>query len=198
MKRFGMWAIALAVVCLLGCGTSAPIRYYTLSALGSPGESIPVQPPKAATIGVGTITIPDVIDRTQIVTHPGKHELLIAESDRWGGSLRAESTRVLVENLSQRLPGRQIIPLMGGLRIPVDFQIAVEILRWEGSLGGRVSLKAVWVILGDGGRKPLRIGQTQAEEPTGGAGYDALVAAQSRTLVALSRDLAAELDRMTH
>ena len=102
----------LAVVCGLaatvaGCfGTSQSSRFYTLtppadrSGLGSTGLDTAVV--------IGPVTIPDYLDRRQIVTRSGRNEIVLAEFDRWGGSLDGEITRVLVAGLADRLNSAHI------------------------------------------------------------------------------------------
>lgn len=59
---------------------------------------------KEETIGVGPVSIPDSLDRSQIATLSGGNEVIIAEFDRWSGSCRDEIARVMTENLSALLP----------------------------------------------------------------------------------------------
>jgi uncharacterized lipoprotein YmbA len=64
------------------------------------------------------------------------------------------------------------------------------VTRFEGVTGKEVALNARWRILGSDGTD-LVVRQAAITEATGGAGYDALVAAMSRALGTLSRDVAA-------
>src|SRR5262249_23921679 len=77
------WVISLL---LAGCfGASRPARFYTLDPVqvrDSPGSTS-----TDAVLAVGPIDLPDYVDRPQIVTRTGSNELVIAEFDRWGGSL---------------------------------------------------------------------------------------------------------------
>jgi hypothetical protein len=74
----------------------------------------------------------------------------------------------------------------------VQYQIAVDVTRFEGAAGGDVVLGARWRILGRDGAE-LLVKQATITEATGAAGSDALVSAMNRALGALSRDLAAAL-----
>ena len=65
--------------------------------------------------------------------------------------------------------------------------------RFEADATGEVSLVARWTILGKDGRTILRAGQSALRETTGRQDYEALVAAMSRALAALSRDIAVAL-----
>jgi uncharacterized lipoprotein YmbA len=89
-------------ICLLitvGCGTTDPARFYTLSPLAIPGTEAEAAGQGVA-IGVGPIKLPEHLDRPQIVTRTSRNELKLAEFDRWAGSLADDFSRVLAENLS--------------------------------------------------------------------------------------------------
>jgi uncharacterized lipoprotein YmbA len=66
----------------------------------------------------------------------------------------------------------------------------VEVVQFDGNLGGDVVLIAKWGLFGEGGKKLLMAKRSFFKEPTGAATYEALVAAQSRTVAALSREIA--------
>jgi uncharacterized lipoprotein YmbA len=68
-----------------------------------------------------------------------------------------------------------------------EFQVDVEVGRFEGSVGGDVVLDARWRVLGRDGEVALK--RSTIREATGKSGYGALVAAMSRALGALGRDI---------
>ena len=74
--------------------------------------------------------------------------------------------------------------------VPFRNRLAVEILRFEGPVGGTVVLKARYALFGPDGRKVISAGESIVREPTGGADYEALTAAMSRALAAFSREVA--------
>ena len=69
----------------------------------------------------------------------------------------------------------------------------VDIQRFEMTPGEAATVEALWSVRRVGGDAPRKTGRTVVSEPAGVAGYEALVAAQSRALVAVSRDLAQAL-----
>jgi hypothetical protein len=87
---------------------------------------------KEETIGVGPVSIPDSLDRSQIVTLSGGNEVIIAEFDRWYGSCRDEIARVMTENLSALLPSQRVVSYAWGRRVSLNRQITVDILRLDG------------------------------------------------------------------
>ena len=89
----------LLIACLLpavlsGClGAGRPIEFYALTPLAPP-VAVPAGAPSAV-VAVHPAVIPAVIDRPQIVTRTGENQLVLAEFNRWGGSLKEEVSRVL-------------------------------------------------------------------------------------------------------
>lgn len=174
-----------------GCATSQPARFYTLNAISKPDNASPVAAGKEETIGVGPVSIPDSLDRPQIVTLSGENEVRIAEFDRWSGSCRDEIARVMTENLSALLPSQQVVSYSWGRRVSLNRQITIDILRLDGVLGKTVILKANWAILEESGTKTILVRRSDISEPVNGGDYASFVAALSRALGTLSREIAA-------
>jgi len=64
------------------------------------------------------------------------------------------------------------------------------VIRFDGSLGGDVSLIARWAVLEGKEKKLVSVRKSTIIEPSGGQGYEAMVAADSRALEKLSREIA--------
>jgi hypothetical protein len=64
------------------------------------------------------------------------------------------------------------------------------VVQFDGILGGDVILIAKWGLFDAGGKKLLLGKGSSFKEPTGAATYEALVAAESRAVAALSREIA--------
>jgi len=143
-------------------------------------------------VSVGPLTIPDYLDRSQIVTREGQNELRVDEYHRWAGSLENDILRLLIENLSALLSPdhyqvdswiRPAPPLSA-----IDYRVAVDIVRFDGTHGDSVFMKARWSVF----RKDRNasVMQTDITEHVKGNDYNALVEAMSRTMERFSRDIA--------
>jgi uncharacterized protein len=186
------WVLVFSFAILTaGCATSQPARFYTLTGIDKPDNAPPATTVKEETIGVGPVSIPDYLDRPQIVTLSGKNEVSIAEFDRWSGSSRDEITRVITENLSVLLPSQRVVSSAWGRRVLLNRQITVDILRLDGILGKMVILKANWAILEENGTKARLVRRSDISEPVNGGDYASFVAALSRSLGTLSLEIAA-------
>lgn len=184
----------IGAVLLFGCAASPPVAYYTLAPMSegkvplSSGDS-----QTARSIGVGPVSLPDVLDRPQIVTRPHPHRVDIAEFHRWGGSLKESLPRVLAENVAVCLGQERVVvfPWRGGDR--PDYRVSVDILRFDGRLGDAVELIAVWTVRPKQDDAPPVIDRAVIRMPVSGKDYEAFVDAQSRALAALAESIAAAI-----
>lgn len=175
----------LAAMLLAGCGSSPEPRYYALSTLAPP----PSQTRGGGSIEIGPVTVPDMVDRAQIVTRVGERQLQIAEQARWIEPLRNEIARVVADDLAAA-SGRPVAawPQSAGLADPL--RIALDVQRFE-SASDTVLIETVWTLRPPQGAP--RSGRSIVTEPVQGAGYDALAAAHSRALAQLSSDIMAAI-----
>lgn len=183
------WFLLFGFVLLfvLGCASSPPTRFYTLNSLQGQKESPPDQ---GLTIVVGPIKFPEYLYRTEIVTRASSNKITLSEFDLWAGSLEEDFNRVLAENLSVLL-STEGVTVYPRLRPGVaKLQITMDVTRFDGSLGGDVSLIARWAILEGKERKVVSLRKSTIIEPSGAQGYEAMVAANSRALEKLSREIA--------
>ena len=188
-RRFLLFGLGLLFV--LGCASSPPTRFYTLSSLQERGsERREFASDQGPVIIVGPIKFSEYLDRTEIVTRSSSNKITLSDFDVWAGSLAEDFSRVLAENLSVLLSTERVIVYPGPRPSSVDYQIIVNVTRFDGPLGGDVSLIARWAIV-EGKEKKLVFARKSAIiEPSGGSGYEAMVAADSRALEKLSREIA--------
>ena len=186
--------LGLALLGLAGCPFNAPTRLYVLTATTDKPASTS---PEGAAIGVGPITLPKYLDRPQIVTRVAANSLDQANLDQWGGDLNDNITRVVATNLSNLLATDRVslYPWKDGA--PVDFQVTMDISRFEQDKDGNAVLNLFWSIVGKDGAVLLmrRSSYTQpAGEPASQSDnarpFDAQAAAMSRDLALLSHDIA--------
>jgi uncharacterized lipoprotein YmbA len=181
--------LALAV-CLSGCaGKSAPSKFYVLSSLPEPALSAS----EGAVIAVFPVVMADYLDRPQIVTRVSQNEINLNEFDRWAGPLDDNFSRVLVQNLSTLLNSAKVLKTTENAGVPVAVYVGIEVMQFDGTLGGDVVLAVRWALFGKDGKTLLLAKRSSFKEPTEGATYEALVAAESRAVAALSREIASAI-----
>jgi uncharacterized lipoprotein YmbA len=139
---------------------------------------------------VGPVRLPDYVDRPQIVTRLGDNELQLAEFDRWAEPVGVNFTRVLIENLSALFATQRIQAYPWKGDEPADWRIVVDVLQFDAVEGSDVILSARWTVLAGGKDKVLLTRRSRLTDQATGDDYAALVAAQSRAVAALSREIA--------
>ena len=189
--RLTLVTLALSVMLFAGCrGTSENARFYKLNSILISDEAAQTAG-KGVAIGIGPIKFPDHLDRPEIVTRTSRNALQIGDFDRWAGSLREDFSRVLTENLSILLSTDYVFVFPWGKTIPIDYQVKVEVSRFDGELGKNATLIARWTVLESGEKKTLKaVRRSSISRPTEGNSYEAMVAALSRTVEQLSQEIA--------
>ena len=186
--RHGLTTLALAclgVAFLAGCGGSPRTTFYTLSPMAKQ-EAIPWA--AAPTVAVASVTVPDLVDRPQLVVRGEGPRVDILETRRWAEPVKSALPRLLAENLSLLLGRARVSAYPQNAANDSDYRVVVDFQRFE-SAGYLVIIDAFWTIrrstdgVATGGRSQVR-------EPTHSQEYDALVAAYDRALLAVSNDIA--------
>jgi uncharacterized lipoprotein YmbA len=179
-------AALLAAAVLAGCGTSPNANFYTLGAGAAPAAA---DAKSAYTIALGAVTVPELVDRPQFVVRAGENKVTINEFERWAGPLKSEISRVIADNLTQLMPGASVFAYPASANVDADCKVLLEVQRFESAPGDAATVEILWTVRPAKGT--AQSGRSVAREVTGGAGYDALVAAHNRALAAVSKDIAA-------
>ncbi|MGK0188900.1 MAG: putative lipoprotein YmbA [Verrucomicrobiales bacterium] len=195
MKRMHYWdyvrILLLAVVALLvgGCSTGSTTRYYMLSA--TPASASTTSSSKALVLGVGPVTIPDYLDRIELVFQSAPNRFEIPTQHRWAGSLQQDVQRVFGTNLARELGTTKVHFHPWDRRLQCDVTVSLAVVRFHSVTGEDAVLEANWQIERGDATSTLQ-GHLIEREPLEGDGYEAVVAAQSRLLARISKDLAAK------
>lgn len=181
--------LILAATALCGCGKSAPVHFYTL-ALEPAKDAQPSGP--CFSLGIGPVETPPYLDRSQIVTRGEGNRMLMADFDQWIEPVQAGFSRALGEALARLVCAGPVMsyPWPGGAN--PDYQVAVQVRSLDGTLGKEAVLRADWTITGKDG-KVVAGKSSMLREPCGGPDFASLVAAQSRLVDKLAREMAGAL-----
>ena len=181
----------LPAVCLLlalaGCSRSPRVTFYTLE----PAAPVEARSASAAdpAIAVGPVTLPEVVDRPQLVVRVAANRVEILESQRWAEPLKSELPRLIAENLGRLLGSSRVSSYLQHDGVNADYRVLLDIRRFEAAPGENVTVEAAWSLSRTAGGTP-KTGRSLVREPVGTEGYDALVAAYGKALLAVSADLA--------
>lgn len=172
-----------------GCvGRSLPARFYVLTGASRTTATAPAEPVKGPVLGVGPVTLPRYLERTNIVTRRGA-QMDVAEFDRWGEPLSEGVPRVIAAHLAALVQTERIVVFPWSSDRTIEQQVVIDVTRFDGTVGGEVLLEARWRVLGPD-RQDLVLRYSTVREATGEPGYLGLVDAMSRSLAVLSEEIA--------
>ncbi len=178
--------VALLALLLAACGSSPKSHFYTLTA--EAGEAAASSP----AIAVGPVSVPEMVDQPQIVARVDDNQVEVEEYHRWASPLRAQIAHVIAANLARELGTVRVWSYAQASLPTPDFQVLIDVQRFDSVLGEAVSIEALWTIRPAAGGAP-KSGRSSVREPAPGARFDALAAAHSRALARVSRDIAAAI-----
>jgi uncharacterized lipoprotein YmbA len=178
-------AVLIAALLLAGCGSSPKSRFYTLGSSEPPAK---IGAP-AYIVTVGPVTVPDSVDRPQMVLRLSTTEVTLAEQARWAEPLKSSIPRVIAANLAHDLDSARVAVYGKGVWEDADYRVMVDIERFDATPGDAIVIEASWKVRrtkhteGWTGRSVLR-------ESAPGRDVDAMVGAYTRALASLSADIA--------
>jgi uncharacterized protein len=187
----------LAACCLLltACSLLAPrpdpSRFFVLDAMptGSATAGVGARRSNTLIVGVGPLTFPTYLRRTEIVTRLGPNRVTFSDTARWGEPVETSFPRLLARNLSLMLGTDRIVRYPWLLSARPDYAVAIDVLRFERTANGDGDLAAHLTISDREGRV-LGGHDVHVLERAQGSSMDGSVAALSTALVRLSRDIA--------
>jgi uncharacterized lipoprotein YmbA len=120
-------------------------RFYILSPVPE-SNSVATAPNSRLTLGVGPVEFPDYLRRLPVVTRVAPNRVELSDEKRWAEPLDKNFTRVLSENLATLLDTQRIEKYPWPLAAKVDYQIEVDVQRFEATSDGQSQLVAAWMI----------------------------------------------------
>jgi len=189
--------MVLCLTALFGCFMkSPPAQYYTLN----PMQRLEARPDfkPRFTVSVGPVILPDSLKRPQIAIRTNDNQVDFSEFHKWAGPLKDDAKRILAENLGILLAEEGATVSTDELLIEPDYRVVVNINRFDGVPGETAWLNAVWTLKDQKSQKIVAVTQSLFTEKVSGPGYPGMVNAQSRTIAALSMEVAAEIKKLRH
>lgn len=186
---FHRWLALIVLVAVAGCAQRPPPRLYVLSPapVGSEASAARVEP----AVAVLRVTIPDYLDRPQVVSRSNANALKIDYDSRWGEPLDRSVPRVMAANLSSYLPGvRVVTPQETRGRNP-RYAYEITLDAYEANGREQVVMQGRWQLRDRRNGKVVAAGPIADQRPAGGSDTAAIVAAVNDSLTTVSRELAA-------
>jgi uncharacterized protein len=173
-----------------------PSKFYVLSAI-APGEAQTAAWANTSrlTIGLGPISLPEYLKRREVVTRVAPNRVELSATSYWAEPLDESFQRVLGEDLSTVLGTRQILAYPWYSTTPIDYQVQVDVQRFERDQSGAAELAAIAVIKDAKGRV-LVTQQLNLTQAASSGSADASAAALSADLGSLSREIGQMIERL--
>jgi uncharacterized lipoprotein YmbA len=184
---------------LFGCRGSIPkTEFYTLNSISNaPMDAQPISAGQPLSIGVGPVTIPEVLDRPQIVIRTSPNKLQIDEFHRWAGRLEKDFARVLAENISLMLATEQVGIYPWDASFKPRYQVILDVQRFEGRFNQKdVFLEVFWKVIDPQKKITLLAKKSAIKESLTAMNYETLVATKSRVVAELSNLIIKEINNL--
>jgi len=134
--RIALLVAAGSLAALAACSSPSPVLYTIAPAQGNPQTGGP------KVVALQQISIARYLERSQIVRSSENYRLDVMENDWWGEPLAAMLSRVLVEELGQRLPQSTVIGESGAVTASPDATIELNVQRLDEDASGTLLLQA--------------------------------------------------------
>ncbi|GFO53986.1 lipoprotein [Geomonas sp. Red276] len=174
---------------LAGCVRSPQVSFYTLDTFATAAAA-----PRTSggrSVAIGPITLPELVDRPQLVVRTGENRVEILETDRWAEPLKSEMPGFLAGQVARELGSEHVFSYRHVAGASAEYRVAIDVVRMDAVAGDAVTLEANWSVRHTGPAGKTR--HSLIRDKVQGPGYDAVVAAYSRALASLGREIAAAL-----
>lgn len=177
---------ALCALLLTACASALPEHFYALDT-DTTANTVASNTAEFS-LAVDRITLPEIVDRPQIVLSSSDHAVRLMEGQRWAESLRQAVPRVVIDNLRRQFPRASIASSSAGtVTAKPTYKLAMDIDRFDSRLGEGVDVVVHWRLRNATG--VLRDKVSTLHENADSNTFEALVAAHDKALSKLSSDI---------
>jgi hypothetical protein len=135
-------ALLLFAVLPAGCTSPNPVLYTLATLPGATHQGAP------HTIELREIAVAHYLERSQIVRSSENFRLDVSGNEWWGEPLDAMIGRILVQELTERLPGSTVFSENSAISVTADATVAINIQRLDADSTGTVILLAQLAVTG--------------------------------------------------
>ena len=188
MKTVRAVAVALPLAVLAACSSVPAPTLYVLAAPAPPPAAASAHRDHRLAVALGPVSVPDYLDRTDIVRRTPGNRLGMDTDNRWAEPLRAGLQRLLIATVAGRLGPDYWVSAGAGHPGSIDVEVPVDIEAFEEDETGQAVLTASWEV--HAGPTLIR-NRTSYHRPVAADTTEARVQALSANAADLAADLAA-------
>jgi uncharacterized lipoprotein YmbA len=190
-------ALALLCACtvvLAGCGSVPPEHFYTLvgNADVLKGNRATPGTPGIAVASIALVTLPESVDRFELVIRTSANRVTVMENERWVESLKSAIPRVIAGDVSQLLGGAIVAVQSDNSSRDAKYRVSIDVVRFDSMLNDAAIIEAFWSVRLAADDMP-KWEKSTIRIPVHGGGFDELAAAHALALAGLSGEIAAKI-----
>ena len=182
--------LILTVLLVAGCGSSPPVDFYTLQPIRGTVSSAPEG---SEILGLGPLTLPDYLQRPQIVTQSGGGAVRLDEFNRWAEPLEVALPRVIATNVDQLIGDLTVIPFPWDSRLRADYRLLGRVNAFGADASGLVVLEVQWGIQDSESKLILQPRRDRYQAQAAANDAAAIVVAMNAAAEQFSRDIASRI-----
>lgn len=179
-----------ALVFLTACASPRE-RLYSLEDVS---PEAPAGVGARATVVIERVSLPDLVDRPQLVVREGTNDIRISEQERWATPLKESLPRLLAAELTRRIADRRFVPAASAAINTPSARLFIDVSYLDMARATGVHVLAHWVyrpVVRDA--LPLE-GDAAAHTKIAMDGYSGYVDALRAAGIAIADNIAARLE----
>lgn len=190
MKNINTLLIIFASLIISGCGTNTPSKFYVLTAAeGDLIKNTQNVQEENLSIFIGPLSIPDYLERPQIISFKSSNEIYLDEFNRWAEPLDENIMRILRENISTMIPTNKVYIHSIFRPEETSFKIPILIEDFVMYADSTLIFKAKWGLTKNDEVNFLMTKKSFYSEKITGINYDGLAGAMSKMLGKFSNEI---------
>ena len=185
-----LWLLVLVtgISVALGCQSPRSSNYYVLVAI-PPSATPSGDASQGPLLVVDPVVLPGYLERPQMVSRGDPGELNLSHDERWSEDLSQNVSRVLADDLAERIPSDRVGVLQPGSPQRGGTRLRVEISRFERGADGEVELVARWSLRQQDESEPHLTRRSTLRVATEGSETADTVRAMSQALAHLADEI---------
>lgn len=187
---------ARAILSMLACAwlaACASPREHLYS-LEDPTREFSVGASVRATVVLGPVSVPELVDRPQLVVRDGIYNIVAREQERWATPLKEALPRLLASELTRRVEDRRFVTSSSAVINTPSAHLLIDITQLDMARTEGVHVIAHWVYRPVARDTADIEGDVAAHSAVSMAGYAGYVDALERAGIAIADDIAVRLE----
>ena len=188
-KKVPRWSYAVLLMWLSACASPRE-HLYILDNRSADAISMSES---RATVILGPVSVPQEVDRPQIVVREGPSQIFLNEQQRWAAPLKDSLPRLLATELDRSQSNYRFAPTSSSAVATPKARLAIDVTRFDVSSVAGATVSAHWVYRSLAQESPPIEGNAIGQAPVSSGGYDELVDALRLASLQVAALIAAQL-----